>query len=244
MLSDRRTRRPESGPHLPPGIPLPPLFVPPRPEDAVQLADSDEKVTIELSQAAPAAVAMRRGATGDGRLYLEVYSATGPLKGQCSVKQGERHVVDRALSGSLWLSRKPRIGTMTLEVTEPAGGGSTRTTTLVVPTTLVEIGGPKLFLNGEPFLVKGTLPGDLTDEDAAYLKSLGANTIRTAKIEYLDRYKFMGVVPLHGWGMHFCEKGQHRRRIPGDVGQGICRACRDLPPGDVQSAAAHLATGQ
>ena len=63
-----------------------------------------------------------------------------------------------------------------------------------------------MFLNGEPLLVKGTLPGDLNDEDAAYLKSLVANTLRTAKIDYLDRYKFMGVVPLHGWKEHFCEK--------------------------------------
>ena len=95
---------------------------------------------------------------------------------------------------------------MDLEVTEPAAGGATRTTKLTAPTTLVEIRGRKLFLNGEPLLVKGTLPGDLNDEDAAYVKSLGANTIRTAKIEYLERYGFMGVVPLHGWPVHFCEK--------------------------------------
>ena len=93
-----------------------------------------------------------------------------------------------------------------MEVTEPAAGGGTRATKLIAPTTLVEIRGRRLFLNGEPLLVKGTLPGDLNDEDAAYLKSLGANTIRTAKIEYLDRYKFLGVVPLHGWKEHFCEK--------------------------------------
>jgi hypothetical protein len=199
---------PNSGPHLPPGIPLPALYVPPRPDNAVELAHTDEKVTIVLSKAAPGAVVVRRAAAGDRRLYLEVYSPAGPLEGKCSIEHGGRHVEERQLSESLWLVWQPRIGTVVLDVTEPAKGGGVHTTKLVAPTTLVEIGGPKMFLNGEPFLVKGTLPGDLNDEDAAYLKSLGANTLRTAKIEYLDRYKFMGVVPLHGWKEHFCEKAE------------------------------------
>ncbi len=199
---------PSAGPHLPNAIPLPALFVPPRPVNAVQLADTktDEVVSISLSQAAPGAVAVRRAAAGDGRLYLEIYSPAGPLKGQCGIEHGGKHVADRALTGSLWLCRQPKIGTISLEVTEPAKGDGKHTTKLTAPTTLVEIRGRQLFLNGEPFLVKGTLPGDLNDEDAAYLKSLGANTIRTAKIEYLERYKFMGIVPLHGWKEHFCEK--------------------------------------
>ena len=199
---------PSAGPHLPPGIPLPALFVPPQPVNVVQLGDtkSDDAVAITLSQAAPGAVAVRRAAAGDGRLYLEIYSPAGPLKGPCVIEQGGKRVADRALSGSLWLCRPPKIGTMSFEVTEPAKGDGRHTAKLTAPTTLVEIRGRQLFLNGEPFLVKGTLPGDLNDEDAAYLKSLGANTIRTAKIEYLERYKFMGVVPLHGWKEHFCEK--------------------------------------
>ena len=193
---------------VPPGLALPAIYVPPRPKDAVQLpeAAAGRTLKIELSQAAPGAIAVRRGACGDGRLYLEVYSPAGPLKGNYKIEQGGHAVADRVLSDSLWLCRQPRIGTLALEITEPAAGGRQRTTKLTSPTTLVEIRGRRLFLNGEPLLVKGTLPGDLNDEDAAYVKSLGANTIRTSKIEYLDRYGFMGVVPLHGWPTHFCEK--------------------------------------
>ena len=174
----------------------------------MQLSDKLDTVRIELSQALPGTgtVAVRRAAAGDGRLYLEVYTPAGPLRGRCKIEQAGHSLADRTLSGSLWLSRQPRIGTMPLEITEPPAGGAARTTKLTAPTTLVEMRGRKLFLNGEPLLVKGTLPGDLNDEDAAYVKSLGANTLRTSKIEYLDRYNFLGVVPLHGWPMHFCEK--------------------------------------
>lgn len=193
---------------VPPGLALPPIYVPPRPKDAVQLPDAaaGETLKIELSQAAPGAVVVRRGQCGDGRLYLEIYSPAGPFQGKCHIEQGGRPVADRVLAGSLWLCRQPRIGTIALEVIEPLAGGANRTTKLSAPTTLVEIRGRRLFLNGEPLLVKGTLPGDLNDEDAAYVKSLGVNTLRTAKIELLDRYNFLGVVPLHGWPMHFCEK--------------------------------------
>ena len=72
---------PSAGPHLPPGIALPALFVPPRPADAVPLGEMNngESVKIGLLQAAPGAVAVRRASAGDGRLYLEIYSPAGPL---------------------------------------------------------------------------------------------------------------------------------------------------------------------
>ncbi len=227
---------PNQGPHLPPGIPLPPLFVPPRPADVIQLPDAPAgalagtTVTINLSQAAPGAVAVRRGACGDGRLYLEVYSPAGPLKGGCQVELDGHPLADRDLSGSIWLCRRPKIGTMALEVTEPTAAGARRTTKLVAPTTLVEIRGRQLFVNGEPLLVKGTLPGDMNDEDAAYLKSLGANTIRTAKTEYLERYNFFGVVPLHGWPMHFCEKAATDEEFQEILNRGFDKRLEDYRP--------------
>jgi hypothetical protein len=228
---------PNEGPRLPRGLPLPPLYQAPRPVDPTALTEADpaEPLLVRLSQAPPGELAVRRGSCGDGRLYLELYSPAGPLAGEAEVHYGSQKATAHPRSGSLWFSRPPRIGAMLVEIQWPVSGeekearaslagstpraagpdgaglpfpGGIARASLLAPTTLVEVCGPRLFLNGEPLLIKGSLPRDLDDAGAAYLKSLGANTIRSNKIEYLDKYGFLGIVPVNPWSPRFCERAK------------------------------------
>jgi len=59
--------------------------------------------------------------------------------------------------------------------------------------------------------VKGTLPRGLNDEDAAYLKSLGANTLRLKQDEqfqYLHRHGFMAIASCHTGPGRLCERAK------------------------------------
>ena len=106
--------------------------------------------------------------------------------------------------GGLWGGAR-RVDTVVLRVTCPGAGPLD--TVLVAPTTLVEVRGARLFLNGEPFLIKGTLPRDLVDADAAFLKALGANTLRGRQcVAYAERYGFMCIAAVHGGPGRFCER--------------------------------------
>ncbi|MBM4050527.1 MAG: hypothetical protein FJ279_35985, partial [Planctomycetes bacterium] len=202
---------PDRGPRLPRSIPLPTIFQPPQPKDPIALPDAcgrtDEPVVVRLAQAPPGALLARRLAKGDGRLYLEVCSPAGRLVGRAEVAFGGKPLGTREMDGSLWLSLQPRIGAVQIQVTAQPGveDAPWRAAVLHVPTTLIETRGPKLYVNGEPFLVKGTLPRDLNDADAAYLKSLCANTVRigTNSLDYLDKYGFMGIVMTGRWPGQF-----------------------------------------
>jgi len=161
---------PNREPRLPRSIPLPPIYRKPRPANPVRLPDDYRRrdVIIRLSEPVGGGIAARRLSNNDGWLYVELYSPKGALSGKAYVEVAGEKVGSRELRGSLFPSMKPRIGTMRLRVAQPSGGSIV----LTVPTTLVETRGSELYLNGEPFLVKGTLPRNLNDEDAAYLKSL------------------------------------------------------------------------
>ena len=206
---------PRSSPE--PEFSLPPLFSQPVPRDAVALPDDwyrrrDERLRIRLSAAPAGELRVRRvsrsntRADGDGRLYLEVTCSSRPLSGQAQVSFGEHALAERALSGELWLSLCPRYGWIELDLVYPNGDGDT-VTTLRTASVLVETRGAKLYLNGEPFLVKGTLPRDLTDEDAAYLKELGANTLRHRPgLGLIEKHGFMTLKQVHYGPGHICKK--------------------------------------
>ena len=180
---------PARGPNLPRSIPLPPAFQPPIPTDVMTVPHGDlarpEPVTIALDAKPEGELWARRVSTGDGRLTIQVLSQTGK-----TVR---------------WLSLRPRIGMVKIRITWPGGE-----TAVQCPTTLVEVRGTKLCVNGEPYLVKGTLPRNLNQTDAAYLKSLCANTIRirSKDLAYLDRYGFMGIVMVGRGPGRFCEKAE------------------------------------
>ena len=181
---------PDRRPKLPRSIPLPALFRTPKPEKPIAVPDDywkrDEPIVVTLDKAPNGDVLARRVSLGDGRLGIQIYSTKG--------------------KASRWLSLTPRIGTAKIRVTWPGSEA-----TLTCPTTLVEVRGTKLYVNGEPFLVKGTLPRDLNDADAEYLKSLCANTIRnrTSNLAYLDKYGFMGIIMVGRGPGKLCMKAKN-----------------------------------
>lgn len=177
---------------------MPQTFIPPTPRNPIALpADwwrNEAPVRITFREKPAGELTARRVARNDGRLYLEIFSASGPLKGKANVAFGTSSLGSAEASGSLWLSLEPRIGKIALVLESPAG-----TKNLSVPTTLVETRGNRLFLNGEPFLMKGTLPGDLTAEDAEFIRTLGMNTVRGgAALKPAEAYGFMAIASIPG----------------------------------------------
>ena len=163
-------------------------------------------VTVRLTAPPPGKLRARRASRGDGRLYVQMFSESGAIAGRATVSWGDGDEESRRLNGSLWLSVEPRIGSMRIDVKHARGEAA-----LVVPTTLVETRGPKLLLNGEPFLVKGTLPRGLHDADARYLKSLGINTLRTKPDEaapFADQHGFMLIASCHTGPGRICQKAK------------------------------------
>lgn len=199
---------PERGPLLPRQLPPPELYRAPKPpKDAVFLpgdwSKSDGAAAIELSEAPAGELSVRRVANGESRVYLEIEGG-GPLHGHAEVSFGGQPVGSRVLDGSLWLSLRPRIGALKLRVRHPTKNGPA-TREFLVPASLVETRGGELLLNGERFLIKGALPRDIDDADAAYLKSIGANTlrVRASDLGLLGRHGFMGIVMVGEWPAQF-----------------------------------------
>lgn len=188
---------PAKGPRAKHDFPLPAFpAVPPR-ESIVALgdmADGGRSFQIRLAEPAPGELAIRRRTANDGRLYLEIYSPSGALHGPASISTHGSESKTAPIGGSLWASLEPFIGTVSVEL---AGGDTTGTQRLTVPASLVEVRGSRLFLNGEPFLIKGTLPRDLNDSDAAYIKTLGVNTLRGFDLQSAERHGFMLVASLN-----------------------------------------------
>jgi hypothetical protein len=162
------------------------------PDDLTKKGNS---VYIQLSELPPEKLAVRRRSRNDGLLYLEIYSQSGPLRGLANIGSQGSCLEAAVINGSLWLSLRPRIGKITIVV---GSKDHSRTEQFTVPTTLVEVRGNKLFLNAEPFLIKGTLPRNMNDKDARYIKSLGMNTLRGITLdEIAERYGFMIISSLN-----------------------------------------------
>jgi hypothetical protein len=177
---------------------LPETFVPPTPRSAIALPAewwrNDAPVRIIFKDTTKGELRVRRVARNDGRLYLEVFSPSGPLKGKAEIALDAKPIGSSDVDGSLWLSLEPRIGRIAITLASPAG-----TQNLSVPSTLVETRGNRLFLNGEPFLIKGTLPGDLTSDDAEFIHGLGMNTLRGgAVLKHAEHYGFMAIASIPG----------------------------------------------
>ena len=198
------------GPRKCRSVSLPSVFEPPAvpQENVTDLPDDwfehKSSVSIFLSKKVAGEIIARRVSKNSGRLYLKIYCKEGPLTGRADINYAGIRLASVELDGSLWLSLTPRIDTLDVNVDQ-----SDAKTSLNIPTTLVEVRGSKLFVNGEPFLVKGTLPRDLNDEDAAYLKSLGANTLRLEpgkQFQYLHRHGFMAIASCHSGPGKLCEK--------------------------------------
>lgn len=224
---------PERGPLLPRRLVPPELYRAAKPsEDALFLpgdwSKSEGEAVVRLSAPPPGEIAVRRAANGGGRLYLEVWCGAGPLKGKAQVEFAGEPVGGREIRGSLWLALRPRIGTLRLKICYGEGDGSTMTREFTVPASLVETRGNRLYLNGEPFLIKGSLPRDMDDAGAAYLKSLGANTIRvrTSDLGWLGRYGFMGIVMVGEWPAQFIARVKNDEEFLGIL-NGRLAAHRD-----------------
>ena len=195
---------------------LPPLVALPVPRDAIALPDNwaatNATVTITLSQPPPGKLLIRRVSNNDGKLYLEIYSPAGPipiptqiqLAGQPLAIPAERQLpienqeskIENSTS-SLWLSLTPKIATLQITILPPAPAAPIHLTT---PATLVEIRGRQIFLNGEPFLIKGVSGIPANAEVADYIQTLGINTVRgnvaTGNGDQYG-YKFMSLASLN-----------------------------------------------
>lgn len=191
---------PASGPRGLRKIKMPPVFEPPTPANAVRLpndwANRSDCVQIHLSQAPQGQLAVRRGSGNDEFVYLEIYLPGQRLRGQAEVNYQNESLGTVTMDGSLWLSLRPRMGKIFIEIEGPGGQPPQK---LSVPTTLIETRGNKLFLNGEPFLIKGTLPRNLNDKDARYIKDLCMNTLRGKEaLEIAEKYQFMVIASIQG----------------------------------------------
>jgi hypothetical protein len=178
---------------------LPELYQLPTPGLAIALPDDLERdpgaIAIRLSNPPAGQLSVRRVSHGDGRLYLEIFDTTAKLTGSAQVMKGERKLGEQQLDGSLWLSLKPRIGRLAIQVFSP---GATAPIQFNAPTTLVEVRGRQIFLNGEPFLMKGATGQVNSQEDADYVHRLGLNTLRgLGAVSGCEQYGFMNLASLN-----------------------------------------------
>lgn len=202
---------PARGPiNLPKTFSLPKIFKSPEPKEPVRLPDSwwRNRLALQVTLDKPVQFApiVRRVSNHDGRLYLEI-TIGKDFTGNASFKYGKDDLGLRQVHNSLWVSLEPRIGRLEIEINAPQADGGVTNFPISTATTLVETRKNKLYVNGEPFLVKGTRPRNLNDADALYLKALGANTLRGAvSSDIAEKYGFM-LISLVGKGPpHICEK--------------------------------------
>jgi hypothetical protein len=174
----------------------------PVPGPAIFLSDERERdqapVVVQLTQAPAGELSVRRVSRGDGRLYLEVRSAAGPLSGAATVTRGDQQLGRAQLDGSLWLSLKPAMGRISIPV---FAAGAKEPVLLTAPATLVEVRGRRIFLNGEPFLLKGATGQVSSQRDADYVHCLGLNTLRgLGALPGAEQYGFMTIASLNFGG--------------------------------------------
>lgn len=171
----------------------------PVPKAPVSLPDdwdrADAPISIRFTKALPGELSIRRVSQNDGRLYLQILSAKGPIQGDAEIKQGDKSIGRATCDDSLWLSLKPRIGRIALSI---FSSGAKDPVQLTTPTTLVEIRGSQIFVNGEHFLIKGATGSGLSPDDAIAVHRLGINLLRGQKaLEDCERYGFMSITSLN-----------------------------------------------
>jgi hypothetical protein len=145
-------------------------------------------ISIRLSQNPPGTLLVRRVGNNDGKLYLEIYVDGKDLAGDATLEMGGTTLDSVNVDGSVWLSLKPRIAKLTINILNSASG---KIQTLVSPTTLVEVSGRQILLNGEPYLVRGGLGGPQNAQVAAYFKGIGVNTLRGKRFADGETYSLM-----------------------------------------------------
>jgi len=154
-----------------------PLAVLPIPKNAVALPENwdkrNEPLSIQLSQRTQGKLLVRRVGNNDGKLYLEIYSPGGKISGDAEITMGGKTLGKTRMDGSLWLSLKPKIGK--IEINILAAGDKIQ---LTAPTTLVEVRKRQILLNGEPFMMKGVTGGPRDEKMADYIHTTGVNTLR------------------------------------------------------------------
>jgi hypothetical protein len=189
------------GPQRNKKIPLPELFTPPVPANAISLPDNWQKkqprLLLDFAEPQKAPINTRRVSAGDGKLYLQIFSDNCDLIGDVNVKLNDTLLKSTKITnGSFYISLKPAINKIRILISTPA---SKKIESFTVPTTLVEVRGKKIYVNGEPFLLKGTLPRNLNDHDAAYLKDLSINVIRGRQaVKNAQKYGFMAIASIQG----------------------------------------------
>lgn len=201
---------PARGPKNPSPFPLPRIYEPPRPVEPVSMPEgwwrNPQPLRVTLDGSVPSTPVVRRVSNGDGRLYLEISTGSGGMGG-ASFLYGPTNLGRREARGALWVSLEPRIGRLDIDITAPRSGSGNTSFHLSAPATLIETRKTKLCVNGEPFLVKGALPRDLNDADAAYLKALGANTLRGwVEPEMAAKFGFMLLAMVGNGPSHICNK--------------------------------------
>jgi hypothetical protein len=179
----------------------PPAVKLPVPRSPVALPDdwdrADAPISIHFSEPVQGDLSVRRVSQNDGKLYLQILAAKGPIRGAAEIKQGDRLLAKVQCNDRLWLSLRPRMGKITLRLF-PAG--AKEAVQLTAPTTLVEARGSQLFLNGEHFLLKGATATELRPEDAAAVHALGINTLRGQKVlGDCEHFGFMAIAS-HNFG--------------------------------------------
>jgi len=205
---------PAAGPKSPPvAFEMPRLYKSPKPARPIGLPDGwwrrKETLRIKLSETPDGKIRVRRASNKDGWLYWLVDVEEGALKGAADVSYGGDLLAKARLAGALWLKLEPRWGRLAVHVEWPGGKQN-----LNPPTTLVETRGPALLVNREPFLVKGTLPRGLDDADAAWLKALGANTLRTRHaLPQFEKFGFMAIGMVGRGPGHICRKPLSKREF-------------------------------
>ena len=178
---------------------LPPLIQLPIPGAAIAIPDGWEHdrsgVSIHLSREPAGPLSARCVSHGDGLLYLEILDTTGSISGAAAVSEGDRKLGQKQDDGPVWLSLKSRIGKIVIRVFTP---GAAQATEITAPTTLLEVRGRQIYLNGEPFLIKGATGQVSNPQEADYVHGLGLNTLRgLGAMDDCQRYGFMSIASLN-----------------------------------------------
>jgi len=185
-----------SGAKLPAPIPLPVPQTPialPADWSGHGNAGVPPALSIRFSNPPPGDLFIRRISNNDGLLYLEIYCLNKKLTGDAEIqfagKPLARANLDTAPTGSLWFSLKPKIGKITVIISRDG-----KTSHFAPPTTLVEIRDRQIFLNGEPFLMKGVTGGPEDAQVADYIRTIGINTLRGSQAARdAGEYAFMSI---------------------------------------------------
>jgi hypothetical protein len=175
------------------------------PGNGTELGNERHSLEIELDRTSPEQIDYRRlTSRSSDRLCLQIFTGNPDDekdgKNGFSIKQvtfqREKQLVQGAPASSIYLDVPAFIGYYDVKV-----GKGDNWRELQVPATSIVLDGPKMMLNGDPFLAKGTLvqwgnwntdvqPADTT---SFLMKNMGINTVSSPPSSYYEPWGYASI---------------------------------------------------